>query len=93
MKIRPLLLALTLLILPLAPAAGQDWQTAVEAYERGDYAKALEFFRPLAEQGEVEAQFSLGRMLLPRRVRATGLCGSRPLAYQEGQRYVFVAAS
>ena len=32
----------------------------IVAYERGDYATALKFFRPLAEQGSAEAQFLLG---------------------------------
>ena len=62
MTIRPLLLALTLLILPLSPATGQDWQTAGEAYDRGDYAQAAELFRPLAEQGHATAQYTLGYM-------------------------------
>ena len=33
-----------------------------EAYRRGDYAAALKEFRRSAEKGNLEAQFSLGRM-------------------------------
>ncbi len=33
-----------------------------EAYERGDYATALSEWRPLADQGDADAQFYLGRM-------------------------------
>jgi TPR repeat protein len=32
------------------------------AYERGDYATAVQLWRPLAEQGNPEAQFILGQM-------------------------------
>ncbi|MCH8098520.1 MAG: sel1 repeat family protein [Proteobacteria bacterium] len=44
-----------------APAwAGVD--EGVVAYNRGDYATALREWRPLAEQGDAEAQFNLGLM-------------------------------
>jgi len=32
------------------------------AYARKDYATALELFRPLAEQGDAQAQYNLGVM-------------------------------
>ena len=32
------------------------------AYDRGDYAKAYKEFKPLAEQGDIVAQFYLGVM-------------------------------
>jgi TPR repeat protein len=32
------------------------------AYERGDYGTAFHFIRPLAEQGDAEAQYKLGTM-------------------------------
>jgi len=35
---------------------------AEHAYAAGDYAKAIELFRPLAEQGNASAQGSLGLM-------------------------------
>ena len=62
MTIRPLLLTLTMLILPLSPATGQDMQEVSEAYERGDYATVIELLWPFAEQGDAEAQLSLGLM-------------------------------
>jgi len=39
-----------------------DFQTGVAAYERRDYATALREWTPLAEQGDAEAQSSLGEM-------------------------------
>ena len=39
-----------------------DLQAGVEAYDRGDYAAALREFRPLAEQGDGDAQYHLGIM-------------------------------
>ena len=34
----------------------------IEAYERGDYDKAFKLSRPLAEQGDAEAQYMLADM-------------------------------
>ncbi len=39
-----------------------SYQEGCDAYERGDYDTALKEFRPLAEQGETVAQWSLGIM-------------------------------
>ncbi|MGH8584589.1 MAG: tetratricopeptide repeat protein [Gammaproteobacteria bacterium] len=39
-----------------------DLNSGVDAYKRGDYATALASLRPLAEQGNVDAQFHLGLM-------------------------------
>ena len=39
-----------------------DFQSGLEAYEQGDFATALREWRPLAEQGDILAQFSLGVM-------------------------------
>ena len=48
----------------LAPTAGaaQDFAAGLDAAEQGDYATALQEFRPLAEQGVAEAQLLLGGM-------------------------------
>lgn len=52
-------------LLALAPSAGavagpaQDGEAALQ---QGDYAAALRSFRPLAEQGDAQAQYELGRM-------------------------------
>ena len=45
-----------------APVAAQDFDTGLEAYERGDYAAAQREWLPLAEQGNAEAQTYLGVM-------------------------------
>ncbi len=39
-----------------------DYQAGEEAYDRGDYATALKEWRPLAEQGDAEAQIQVGTM-------------------------------
>ncbi len=44
-----------------APAWG-GWDEGAAAYQRGDYATALREWRPLAEQGNADAQFFLGVM-------------------------------
>ena len=52
-------LAVTMVLALPAPGwAGFDEGTA--AYERGDYETALQEWQPLAEQGDAEAQLSLG---------------------------------
>jgi TPR repeat protein len=38
------------------------FEDGMAAYHRGDYATALEFWRPLAEQGDANAQRNLGVM-------------------------------
>jgi TPR repeat protein len=53
-------LALVLSIVCFAAPAWADFKTAMEAYNRGDFAKALREWRPLAEQGDASAQFYLG---------------------------------
>ena len=55
----------TLAVVALLFSAGSAWadyDDALAAYERGDYATALQEFRPLAEQGDAKAQFNLGFM-------------------------------
>jgi len=39
-----------------------DFEAGLDAYERGDYDTALAEFRPLAEQGNTEAQYNLALM-------------------------------
>ena len=51
-----------LLLLVASSSAAADFTAGLEAYLRGDYAIALREFRPLAEQGNAAAQFSLGLM-------------------------------
>jgi len=39
-----------------------DFNAGVAAYKRGDYATALREWRPLAKQGNADAQYNLGNM-------------------------------
>ena len=45
-----------------APVLAADYQAGLEAFQRDDYATALKELRPLAEQGNAEAQYYLGRI-------------------------------
>ena len=45
-----------------APVMAQDFDKGVTAYNAGDYATALQEWRPLAELGDANAQFNLGLM-------------------------------
>jgi hypothetical protein len=51
-----------LLILFFGTAASADFQKGLDAYESEDYAAALEEWKPLAELGEADAQFYLGKI-------------------------------
>ena len=54
---------LALAIMALAvPANAGPLEEGVAAYQRGDYAAAMKFWRPLAEQGHAKAQAGLGFM-------------------------------
>ena len=55
-------LATVLLSAVLLAAAGGDFETGRQAYERGDYAAALAEWLPLAEHGDAEAQYRVGRL-------------------------------
>ena len=48
--------------LGLTAPAWAGFDEAVAAYQRGDYATAIRELRPLAEQGDADAQFNLGTM-------------------------------
>jgi len=41
-------------------AQAADYVAGLDAYNRGDYATAIQIFRQLADQGNVEAQSTLG---------------------------------
>ena len=45
-----------------APAHADDYSTGLQALEAGNAALTIELWRPLAESGDVEAQFGLGVM-------------------------------
>jgi TPR repeat protein len=58
-------IAATLAVVALLFSAGSAWadlDDGVAAYERGDYATALQEWRLLAEQGDAKAQHNLGVM-------------------------------
>ena len=50
------MLSLVCLVVP----AWADFQAGMDARNRGDFAKALREWRPLAEQGDARAQYYLG---------------------------------
>ena len=59
------ILILPILILTLLlgnPAFSADFEKGWTAYESGDYATALREYTPLAEQGDVYAQYNVGLM-------------------------------
>jgi TPR repeat protein len=55
-------LCVLLLISGLALAAAGDYQLGLSAYERGDFAEALDQWLPLAQRGDAEAQYRVGRL-------------------------------
>ena len=56
-----LLLVVTVLV-AFAGLAYAGFDEGMDAYDRGDYAKAYRQFKPLAERGDIDAQFYLGVM-------------------------------
>ncbi len=46
----------------VAPETDRVFSQGVAAYKRGDFATALRIWRPLAEQGDADAQSNLGLM-------------------------------
>ncbi len=50
------------ILLGLATPSQADYRDGAAAYSRGDYATALQEFKPLAEQGHAKAQAALGLM-------------------------------
>ena len=57
-----LLTLLFLLLFAGSPAVSADLQKGNAAYQRGDYAAAVSIWTSLAEQGDADAQESLGYM-------------------------------
>jgi TPR repeat protein len=49
---------------PVFLAQAKPLDDALVAYDAEDYSKALKLFKPLAEQGDAQAQVKLGRMYL-----------------------------
>jgi cell division septation protein DedD len=44
-----------------APAPAQSVKAGIEAWQQADYARAVAIWRPLAENGDADAQFNLGQ--------------------------------
>ncbi len=59
---RTIAFAILALTLTVAPVYADDWQDGVDAYIQGDYKTTFENWKPLAEQGDADAQFNLGVM-------------------------------
>lgn len=59
--IRAIVIIVSLLTIA-GPSLARSFDDALAAYARGDYATALELFRPLAEHGEPVAAYNLGVM-------------------------------
>jgi TPR repeat protein len=55
-----LVTAMSLLAILALPALAGDFAKGLSAYDTGDYATALQEWRPLAEQGDAPSQFNLG---------------------------------
>ncbi|MEE8494655.1 MAG: tetratricopeptide repeat protein [Nitrospirales bacterium] len=77
-------LVLAVVVVLVAAPACTDFEAGKEAYDRGDYATELQKWRPLAEQGDAEAQKYLGNMYR----RGDGV----PQDYQEAVRWYRLAA-
>ena len=45
-----------------APSYSGDFNKGMTAAQKGDYATALKLWRPLAEQGDINAQYNLGQI-------------------------------
>lgn len=56
------MLAITVALSFGSAVLAQDFETGFNALRAGDYATALKEYKPLAEQGHVAAQLSLGFM-------------------------------
>ena len=55
-----LMMVLTVLLGSVGAGWSADFQKGYTAYQTGDYATALREWRPLAEQGNANAQYNLG---------------------------------
>jgi TPR repeat protein len=58
---RRYLVAAAFLIATAAPLSAQSVKAGIDAWQRADYAAAVGIWKPLAEQGDPDAQFNLGQ--------------------------------
>ena len=56
------IVTLCLALVSFSVGCSDDFKKGVEAYNKGDYATALKEWIPLADQGNVKAQYNLGLM-------------------------------
>lgn len=61
-SMRKFLSAVAIVVTLSGAAHAQDFQKGLEAAQAGDFATALQEFRPLAEQGNAGAQYNVGLM-------------------------------
>lgn len=61
-RLKPWLAILAVSLGLAAPAIAGPWEDGLAAWQSRDYAAALRFWRPLAEQGDGDAQHGLGFM-------------------------------
>ena len=78
------LLSLTFLFLFSGSVYGDDFVNGMDAYKRKDYKEAVRLWKPIAEQGDPDAQYSLGLMYQ----EGTGV----PQDYKEAVRLYRIAA-
>ncbi len=62
LSLRKFLVCVFAMLLCACLSAAADLKSAKQAYEKKDYATAFKELTPLAEQGNADAQFLLGRM-------------------------------
>lgn len=58
---RRCLVAAALLIATAGPLQAQSVKAGIEAWQRSDYAGAVNIWRPIAEKGDADAEFNLGQ--------------------------------
>lgn len=78
-------IGIALSLIAALPAKAEDFETGLAAYDRGNYASALQEWRPLSVQGNAKAQHSLGVMYF----YGEGV----PQSYSEAMRWWHKAAA
>jgi uncharacterized protein len=61
MRLKLLTSGLTIALAMISTSASADVKTGVDAWSRGDYPAAIKEWRPLAINGDADAQFNLGQ--------------------------------
>ena len=61
-KLAPVVVLITAFVLMGGSGCTKTIEDGREAYKKGDYKTAYRIFKPLAERGDVGAQFTLGEM-------------------------------